>query len=321
MTSDQHRLALPARRLWRTEGSPWPRRGQRCGPAGRDRGLLRGQPHFPGRRHLLRTLPGRPQGQGAADLVRGRRLSSRAQGAVLPAGRLQCGADAVRRPARGRKHQHRGPDPGAARRRRRQGTGVPQRGSGAVPLPGQETSRARVPHLQRVHRRAAGALRRPLLRCRADQLVGSARHPTDAGRAEIVGAQDVPDAAEPGQGRRRQPDRLREHRHERRLGRDRGLRPAGHAPHRRNPAEEPVRVQQRRRRHDDQHRRIPGDVLQVHLRRHPRPAPGAADRLVRGRDRLGCRGRCRTPSTWWRPISTCSTGRWSTTCATTGTTT
>ena len=34
----------------------------------------------------------------------------------------------------------------------------------------------------------------------------------DAGRAEIVGAQDVPDATEPGQGRRRQPDRLREHR-------------------------------------------------------------------------------------------------------------
>ena len=46
------------------------------------------------------------------------------------------------------------------------------------------------------------------------------------------------------------------------------------APHRGDPAEEPVRVQQRRRRDDDQHRRIPGDVLQVHLRRHPRPAPG-----------------------------------------------
>ena len=35
---------------------------------------------------------------------------------------------------------------------------------------------------------------------------------------------------------------------------------------------------------------LPRDVRQVHLRRHPRSPPGAADRLVRGRDRLGAVG-------------------------------
>ena len=64
--------------------------------------------------------------------------------------------------------------------------------------PDKKLRETRLPHLQRVHRRAAGAFRRPLLRCRADQLVGSRGHPADAGRAEVVGAQDVPDAAEPG---------------------------------------------------------------------------------------------------------------------------
>ncbi len=47
----------------------------------------------------------------------------------------------------------------AARGRRRQGTGLPERGAGAVPLPRQGTARAGVPHLQRVHGRAAGAAR------------------------------------------------------------------------------------------------------------------------------------------------------------------
>src|ERR1700731_2217231 len=51
-----------------------------------------------------------------------------------------------------------------------------------------------------------------------------------------------------------------------------------------------LRIQQRRRWHDDQHRRVPGGVLQVHLRRHPRPPPEITDRLVRGWDRLGPMG-------------------------------
>ena len=87
------------------------------------------------------------------------------------------------------------------------------------------------------------------------------------------------------------------------------------------PPKSPCRVQQRRGRHDDQHRRIPGNVL---------PSTSSAEsststrRCASAGSRAGspgCRGPCRTPSTWWRPISTCSTGRSSTTSATTGTTT
>ncbi len=51
------------------------------------------------------------------------------------------------------------------------------------------------------------------------------------------------------------------------------------------------------------------------LDRHPE----AADRLVRGRDRLGAMGVCRTPSTCSRRISTCSTTSSNTTSSTTGT--
>ena len=109
-------------------------------------------------------------------------------------------------------------------------------------------------------------------------------------RAEVAGPQDIPDADQPRQGRRRQRDRLRQHGDERGVGRDRGSRTAGDPPHRRDAAEDPVRVQQRRRGHDDQHRRVPRGVLQVHLQRHPRSSSEAADRLVRGWDRLGAMG-------------------------------
>ena len=107
---------------------------------------------------------------------------------------------------------------------------------------------AGLPHLQRAHGRPAGAQQRALPRRRADQLVGSEGHQEHAGGAEVVGAQDVSAAAEPGQGRRRQHLRLRRRVDGRRVGRDRGGRPAGHPPHRRDPAEDAVREQQRRRR-------------------------------------------------------------------------
>ncbi len=43
------------------------------------------------------------------------------------------------------------------------------------------------------------------------------------------------------------------------VGRDRGGRPAGQPPHRRDPAQDAVREQQRRRRHDGQRRLVPRD--------------------------------------------------------------
>ena len=65
-------------------------------------------------------------------------------------------------------------------------------------------------------------------------------HPEHAGGTEVVGAQDVPAAAEPRQGRRRQHLRLRQRRDGRGMGRDRGRRAAGHPPHRRDPAQDAV---------------------------------------------------------------------------------
>ena len=163
---------------------------------------------------------------------------------------------------------------------------------------------------------------RPLLRRRADQLVGLRRAPGGTlGGAEVVGAQDVPAAAEPRQGRRRQHLRLRQHVDGRGVGRDRGGRPAGHPPHRRDAAEDAVREQQRRRRHDGQRRLVPRAVRQVHLLRHPRPAPEAAGSAGSRAASPGCQRLCRTPSTCWPPTGTCSTTSSSTTSSTTGTTT
>ena len=82
--------------------------------------------------------------------------------------------------------------------------------------------------------------------------------------------------------------------------------PAGHPPHRRKPAEVPERGQQRRGRHDGQHRLIPGDVLQVHLRRHPRPASAACASAGSKAGSPGYHRPCRTPNTCWPPTSTCS---------------
>ena len=60
--------------------------------------------------------------------------------------------------------------------------------------------------------------------------------------------------------------------HGRGLGRDRGRRPAGQPPHRRDATEDAVRAQQRRGRHDGQRRLVPRAVRQVRLLRNPRPA-------------------------------------------------
>ena len=141
-------------------------------------------------------------------------------------------------------------------------------------------------HIADLQERSQG----PLLRRRADQLVGPEGHPQHARRAEVAWAQDVPAAAEPRQGRRRQHLRLRQHRHGRGLGRDRGGRRAGQPPHRRDAAEDAVPEQQRRRRHDGERRLVPRAVRQVRLLRHPGPASDAEDRLVRGWNRLGANG-------------------------------
>ena len=54
----------------------------------------------------------------------------------------------------------------------------------------------------------------------------------DPGRTEIAWPQDVSAATQPGQRRRRRDDGLRVQRDAAGLGRDRGIRPAGHPSHR-----------------------------------------------------------------------------------------
>ena len=209
----------------RAQAPPRSRRRRQHGLPARHRGVLRRQPHLGRRRHLLRALPRRPQGhapriwyEDGAYLL-GRPGQSMVVGdfsAVLMQYDDLAGAATNNIEAR---------DPRTRRRRRRQGTGVSQRGAGPVPLSGQGPARAHFPHLQRTHRRRAGALRRPFLRRGLDQLVGPAGSPAHAGRAEVAWAQDVSVAAKPRQRRQRRHHRLRVHRDERGLGRDRG-RPA-----------------------------------------------------------------------------------------------
>ena len=98
--SSKHRFALPAGRLWRTEGSPWPRQRQQRGPAGGHRGLLRRQPHFAGRRHLLRTFPDDLKDKAPRIWYEDGAYQVGARASRSCRRRLQRGADAVRRPAR-----------------------------------------------------------------------------------------------------------------------------------------------------------------------------------------------------------------------------
>ena len=191
-------------------GAPKDRHGHADGT---DVGLPAGTEVFSADNHIsladdifYERFPDDLKDAGAADLVRGRRVpwSARKGKSFLPR-RVQRRADAVRRPGRCGHQQHRGPDP-RARARTASTRNWPS------PTPSWRCSATRtrqlrervLPHLQRVHRRAAGAVERPLLRCRADQLVGPEGRPADAGRAEVARPQDVPDAAQPGQGRRRQ---------------------------------------------------------------------------------------------------------------------
>ena len=132
---------------------------------------------------------------------------------------------------------------------------------------------------------------RPLLRCRADQLVGPEGHPKHARRTEVAGAQDVPAAAEPRQGRRRQHLRLRQHRRWTPSG-TRSRRPACRS------ATTSARRRRRRRARttasssgmmvnvDSFREQFAKYVFSGILDRHP----DAEDRLVRGWDRLGANG-------------------------------
>ena len=77
--------------------------------------------------------------------------------------------------------------------------------------PDKKLARTRVPDLQRIHRRIAGAVRRPLLRRRVDQLVGPARRPAHAGRAEVLGLKTFLMPLNPGKDDDGNLDRLLEH--------------------------------------------------------------------------------------------------------------
>ncbi len=97
------------------------------------------------------------------------------------------------------------------------------------------------------------------------------------------------------------------------MGRDRGRRPAGQPPHRRDPAQDAVPEQQRRRRHDGQRRLVPRAVRQV--RRSPASWIGIRSSRSAGSraGSPGCPRPCRTPSTCWPPTGTCSITNCSTT--------
>ena len=96
---------------------------------------------------------------------------------------------------------------------------------GLMGWPDKDGPRAVLPHLQRAHRRGAGAFERPLLRRRHDQLVGRRRLPPHARRAEGARPQDVLAAAQARRRRRRQADRLQQPGDVPRVGGDRGERP------------------------------------------------------------------------------------------------
>ena len=163
---------------------------------------------------------------------------------------------------------------------------------------------------------------RPLLRRRADQLVGPEGHPEHARRAEGAGAQDVPAAAESRQGRRRQHLRLRQHRTWTPSG-TRSRRPGCRSRHHigetppKTPCENNSVVVGMMVNVDSFREQFAKYVFSGILDRHP----VAEDRLVRGRNRLGANGAAGRRAHAARPTGTCSTTNSSTTSATTGTTT
>ena len=244
--------ALSARRLRRAQGPAAVTPRQRC------RACRAGTEVFSADNHIsvaddifYERFPDDLKDAGAADLVRGRRLHGRHEGQVLPAGGdFSARADAVRRPRRCRDQQHRGAHPASCTR-----TASTRNWPSPTPCWRCSTTRTRS-----CASACSASTTSTSPSCRSGRnghfygvgLINwwdPAGHPADAGRAEVVGAQDVPAAAEPRQGRRRQPrsttaaprwsavwDEIEEA----------GL-PVT-PPHRRDAAEDAVRVQQRRRR-------------------------------------------------------------------------
>ena len=199
---------VPSRRSRSAEG-PASGPPRRFGAPSRRRGVLRRRPHLVGRGHLLRALARRPEGTGTEGHERRRRLGARHGWEVHPGAGIRRGPHYVRPRVRV-THGRRGGPPRCPRSRGcDQGTGLPELRPRSFRLAGQGHAGALLPHLQRAHRRSAGAIEQPDLRGRSHQLVGCRRGPTDAARAEGARTEDLPHAAVAGQGRRRQADRLR----------------------------------------------------------------------------------------------------------------
>ena len=184
-------------------GAPKDRQGH---AAKQDVGLPAGTEVFSADNHIsvaedifYERFPGRTQGAGAADLVRGRRVHGRPQGADLPAGRLQPRADAVRRSRRCRHQQHRGAHPGACAR-----TVSTRNWLSPTPCWRCSTTRTR-----NCASGCSASTTSTWPTCRSESnghfygagLInwwdpkGTRRH---ARGAEVVGAQDIPAAAQPG---------------------------------------------------------------------------------------------------------------------------
>ena len=123
------------------------------------RGVLGRRPHLARRRHLLRAVPRRAEGPGAAGRLRGRRLEPRHRRSHVPATRVHRRAHAVR-PAAGLEHRrHRGSPARARDRRHPPGARLPQRAPRPDVAARPGPPRAVLPHLQRAHRRDAGGRR------------------------------------------------------------------------------------------------------------------------------------------------------------------
>ena len=183
MTSRTGTLTYPPGGFGAPEG-PQGERDRLGRAAGGHRGLLGRRPHLAGRGHLLRAVPRLDEGPGAPRGPRGRRVDAGHRREDLPAPRVQRRAAAVR-PAGRRGHQRRrGPDPRARIGRHPPRARLPQRAARSHGLARQGRAGPLLPDLQRVHRRAAGALERPLLRRRDPELVGRRRVPPVAGRDE-----------------------------------------------------------------------------------------------------------------------------------------
>ena len=180
-------------------------------PAGH-RGVLGRQPHLGGRRHLLRALPRRSQGsapRGSGTRTARICLGSR-DSRLWSAISARCSCSTTIWPGRPPTTSKRG----YANWPRTAWTRNWPSPTRCWPCSTTRTSniRERIFRVYNEHiAERAGTLRRSLLRSGSDQLVGSPRRAPHADRAEIVGPQDVSDADQPGQRRRRPAHRLLQH--------------------------------------------------------------------------------------------------------------